>query len=418
MNELAITGKITDIISEYEYKMENATQALTAFKEAGENLKVAATIRGTWGNTHIDTGHVYESSIISSIKKSAWQHLYKLLHMDRLASARDKRIIEQEMQDPPEFTMENIRATYGDFVRDPWGNILRSLAEVFCDLDPAYKSHSKVKIGVKGLPKRIILKSVGAYGSWGNDRLENVLNALAAYQSKPLVTRQELMDLMKDEDALKESRGVKLVRYKNGNGHLIFHPDTLNDINKALAEYYGEVLPDCEDKDIDKQGSTAVAKDLQYYPTPEPVVQRVIRDLPNIQGKKILEPSCGCGRFMDALSELGANVVGIEVDPTRAGICREKGHSVLVKNFLETQPTESYDYVIMNPPFYGKHYAKHIEHAYKFVKPGGRLIAALPATARYDHGLVDGRWEDLPVGSFRKSGTNINTTILTKWKRD
>ena len=67
----------------------------------------------------------------------------------------------------------------------------------------------------------------------------------------------------------------------------------------------------------------------------------------------------------------------------------------------------------MNPPFYGKHYAKHVEHAFKFLKPGGTLTAILPATARYDHGLLEGKWDDLPVGSFSESGTNINTTVLT-----
>ena len=35
------------------------------------------------------------------------------------------------------------------------------------------------------------------------------------------------------------------------------------------------------------------------------------------------------------------------------------------------------------------------------------------ATARYDHGLLDGYWHDLPVGSFSESGTNICTTVLT-----
>ena len=34
-------------------------------------------------------------------------------------------------------------------------------------------------------------------------------------------------------------------------------------------------------------------------------------------------------------------------------------------------------------------------------------------TARYDHGLLDGSWHDLPVGSFSESGTNICTTLLT-----
>lgn len=210
-------------------------------------------------------------------------------------------------------------------------------------------------------------------------------------------------------------RGVWLKRFRNGNGHLFFDVAELRDINHALAEYYGDVLPDTTDeKPTRKQESTAVAKDLQYYPTPENVVDRVLTEAYIRPGDRVLEPSCGCGRFMDAIRKSGATVIGIEVDASRADICRSKGHSVLVKNFLETIPTADFDHVVMNPPFYGKHYVKHVKHALGFLKPGGKLTAILPATARYDHGLLDGQWLDLPVGSFSESGTNINTCVLTK----
>lgn len=36
--------------------------------------------------------------------------------------------------------------------------------------------------------------------------------------------------------------------------------------------------------------------------------------------------------------------------------------------------------------------------------------------ARYDHGLLDDlnpKWEDLPVGAFSESGTNVCTTVAT-----
>jgi len=426
---IALQRKLSDIVEEYQTKINGVPDVVAAFENAGNQLKAASCVAGTWGNTQIDTGHVYASTIETSLLKSAWQHVYKGLQIERIASAEDKRRFDQSMANPVPFTLENIRATFGDFIVDPKGNILRGLAEVFCALDPAYKSHDKVKIGVKGLPKRVILTNVGGYSSWGRDRLENILNALASYQGKPLVQHFELNEILKDGNSLLKpwkttnhkneeielpARGVYLRRFANGNGHLFFEPDTLRDINMALAEYYGDVLPDTsEEKPTQKQGSTAVSKDLQYYPTPLKVVKRVMDDISISKGDKVLEPSCGCGRFMDELSKEGANVLGIEVDPQRAGECRAKGHNVLIANFLETVPTGDFDRVVMNPPFYGKHYAKHVEHALKFLKKGGTLTAVLPITARYDHGLLDGSWRDLPVGSFSESNTNVNTTILT-----
>jgi hypothetical protein len=84
---------------------------------------------------------------------------------------------------------------------------------VFCGLDPIFKSHDKMKVGVKGLPKRVIVGYVSDYNSHGKDKIESVLNALAALQGKPLVTHRELVALLNDETALLEDASCR-------------HPDT------------------------------------------------------------------------------------------------------------------------------------------------------------------------------------------------
>lgn len=194
----------------------------------------------------------------------------------------------------------------------------------------------------------------------------------------------------------------------------------------ALAEFYGDVLPDSPDADEDRpapRASTAVSKDLQFYGTPQRVIDRVIGDL-SLTGARVLEPSCGDGRIMNALRAAGAWTYGVEVEPGRARQARKavdgKGHVVMCANFLDVEPDgalwDNFDFVVMNPPFYGKHYAKHVRHALRFLKPGGKLVAILPATARYDHGLLDDlkpSWSDLPVGAFAESGTNVPTTVAT-----
>ena len=101
--------------------------------------------------------------------------------------------------------------------------------------------------------------------------------------------------------------------------------------------------------------------------------------------------------------------------------CRAKGYAVQQANFLETTPEPVFDVVLMNPPFYGRHYQKHVEHAKRFLKTGGELLAILPASARYCHEYVAPRdswsneWRDLPVASFAASGTNVPTGIY-RWR--
>lgn len=429
--------RLSEIVEEYDEKRKAIPQALETFNAAGRALELAVTIAGVYGNTTINTGSNYEHAMERSLLVSAWKHVYAGLNIDRLASPDDKKRFEQAMEKPAAFTIDNIRATFGHYVADPRGSILRALAEVFCTLDPAYKSHDKVKIGVKGLPKRVIISNVQSHGGYGRDKLVSILNALAAVQGKPLVEWQDISALIANEDALLVDgeipagkyedarkivgRGVRLRRFSNGNGHLFFEPKELADINRGLAEFYGNVLPDTPDENPQKRQNTAVSKDLQFYPTPLKVIESVLSDVYQIKGKKALEPSCGDGRIMDALRAAGADVLGIEVDAGRAAVARAKGHAVMLKNFLETIPTGDFDLVVMNPPFYGKHYAKHVIHALKFLKSGGKLVAILPATARYDHGLIEARdkdWYDLPVGSFSESGTNINTSVLSIIKKD
>jgi SAM-dependent methyltransferase len=433
---------LPDVVAEYDVKKAALDNAFKAFQEAGGELKMAATIGGTFGQVNICTGRVYESVLHEHLLKSAWLHIYDGCNIKMLSSPREQKLFEQALSKPAPFTLENIRATFGRFLLNPRVSMLRALAEVFCGLDPAYKSHDKVKIGVAGLPKRVVMHGFSRYSTYGRDHVMTILNALAVYQGKPPVSWREVNLLMDDEKALEvartlppepgktepvevPARGIRLRTFQNGNGHLFFNPDTLKDINRALAEYYGDVLPDTTDEKPDKpRTGTAVSKDLQFYWTSNDTIERAMNHHNIKRGERWLEPSCGDGRMMDYLRNKGAIAFGFEVDHGRWMQCRAKGHAALCTNFLDTAVEPTFDGVLMNPPFYGKHYAKHVRHAIKFLKPGGILIAILPITARYDHGLLDDlatsryneNWSDLPVGSFSESGTNINTTVLTYHK--
>lgn len=431
----------SDLVAEYDAKVAGLASACAAFTEAQTEILRASTMGGAYPGMRLETGSVSESDMRRALLRSAWRHVWSFYGFGDIASAKEKRRVEHLFEDPPSFTVDNIRDQFGDLASDPWGAILRGLAEVFSNLDPAYKSHEKVKIGAKGLPKRVILAGFNSTFGRGSDECRDILNALAAYQRKPLLTNVEMKALEKDGECLRDDgeapdpyqsryerardpksvkiigRGVWLKQFANGNGHLFFGPEALRDINHALAEFYGDVLADCPDDDADRPAprtGTAVARDLQFYPTPPAVIERLLGGVYRLAGAEVLEPSCGDGRILDALRNSGAKAFGVEVDGVRASEARAKGHNVLTANFLATDPEPRFDAVVMNPPFYGKHYAKHVRHAMRWLRPGGWLHAILPVTARYDHGLLDDlrpQWSDLPVGSFSSSGTNINTCI-------
>ena len=440
MNLPAVQRTVSDLVAEYDEKAAAIPAALKAFEDAKSAIEMAGCVMGTYVGTVVDgRAYVSEQQMRNNLLKSGWKAVYNRLQIERIASAKDKKLFERTIEAPPPLTFDNAKATFGDYLIRPRHHILRGLAETFADLDPAYKSHSKVKIGVKGLPKRVILSSYGSsYGTFGKDKLKDIINALAAYRMQPLMEYSEFSAIDRahqmGEDAILDGReyeaaerygktevyptldrGLTIRRFGNGNAHVFFAPETLRDINMALAEFYGEVLPDVDPDQPERAPSTAVAKDLQFYWSPDHAIEAAL----NFAGiyrraepMRVLEPSCGDGRILDALRAKGCGSFGIEYHAGRAAEARAKGHNVLTSNFLECPAKPEFDAVVMNPPFYGRHYAKHVRHAVKFLKPGGTLVSILPATARYDHQELEGDWQDLPVASFADCGTNIPTVLL------
>lgn len=443
---VALPVTVSDLIDEYAVKDAAVDRAIEDFNRAWDALGIATTVHGTYAEAIGSKPYLRADDLRKNLLRSGWKAVYARLQIDRVATAKDKQLFQRTLADPPPLTFDNAKATFGDYLMRPRFHVLRGLAEVFVDLDPAYKSHSKVKIGVKGLPKRIILSGFGefSYGSYGRDKLRDIINALAAYQNKPAYEYHETRAMEAahqlgedavfdgrsyfagrkgDEELKTVDRGLTIRKFSNGNIHVFFDAPTLLAINKALAEFYGEVLPDAEPDDVKPSASTAVAKDLQFYPSPADVIAKALEfagihtrdsysrysDLPEY---RVLEPSCGDGRILDQLRACGCRALGIEYHPGRAAEARAKGHNVVTGNFLDQVPVPEFDKIVMNPPFYGRHYIKHVRHAEKFLKPGGTLVAILPATAHYDHGELKGEWRDLPVGSFSEVGTNVPTGLL------
>ena len=426
---LATQRTVLDMIAEYDAKAAGVDSAIASYESACTAIEMAGTVMGTYVAPVLRSrGYVHASDIRRNLLQSGWKAIYNRLQIDRIASANDKRLFERTLADPPPLTFDNAKATFGPYLENPRAHILRGLAETFCDLDPGYRSHSKVKIGVKGLPKRVILRSVGGHGSYGRDKLRDIVNALAAYRGEPLAEHDDFKELDALHSYINARSGEARVRwltvrkFLNGNAHVFFDADALLDINRALAEFYGEVLPDVEPEETKPQVGTSVSKDLQFYWSPPSVVDAALdfANVHDLRGWKynppapirVLEPSCGDGRILDAIASHGHSGLGIEYHPVRAAQAQAKGHKVVLANFLECPPTPEFDAVVMNPPFYGRHYVKHVRHALKFLKPGGTLVSILPATAHYDHKELSGDWQDLPVASFAEAGTNVPTGLL------
>jgi len=82
-----------------------------------------------------------------------------------------------------------------------------------------------------------------------------------------------------------------------------------------------------------------------------------------------------------------------------------------------------YNRIFLNPPFSAGRDAAHIQHAYQFLAPGGRLVA-IASTQWQTHktapakafqaflAKLDAKVEQIEAGAFKKSGTDVPTTLI------
>ena len=181
------------------------------------------------------------------------------------------------------------------------------------------------------------------------------------------------------------------------------------------------------------KGGVRVVSAPQLFPTPPHLAARMV-ELAQIEpGHRVLEPSAGTGVLCKAITAARptAQVFAVEIniqlcellsqtitppEDKAAGICK----NVLQGDFLEVDGLgNQWDRIVMNPPFADGADIKHISHALKHLKPGGRLVAICANGPRQNEKLRpvveahDGIWQELPPDTFISSGTSVRTVLLS-----
>ncbi len=162
-----------------------------------------------------------------------------------------------------------------------------------------------------------------------------------------------------------------------------------------------------------------------YFPTPAPVIERMLDAARIESGMTVLEPSAGKGNIADAIKEETpqANLRVVEISGQLRKILAAKGYELAGEDFLEHKG--EYDRIVMNPPFEKGQDMEHVRRAYDLLKPDGRVVAIMSEGLffRSDKKATEFReWleglggtsEKLPEGAF-KSGeraTGVATRLV------
>jgi tRNA G10 N-methylase Trm11 len=170
-----------------------------------------------------------------------------------------------------------------------------------------------------------------------------------------------------------------------------------------------------------------------FFPTPIELAETVI-DLAEIKpGNTILEPSAGLGHLAELIrAQYPENDLKlVEYNISLSEALKQKGFEVDNSDFLDYSGGP-YDRIIMNPPFENLEDIAHVEHAFKLLAPGGRLVSIMANNKGGERQKVKdftdfvnnyGYSETNPEGSFKSAfnptGVNTITVVLDKpWETE
>jgi Methyltransferase small domain len=136
-----------------------------------------------------------------------------------------------------------------------------------------------------------------------------------------------------------------------------------------------------------------------YFPTPDDLIAKMIGFAAIEPSDICLEPSAGSGSIALALRAIGVEQIDcVESYRVLRQALELQRFRLVGSDFLEMQPSATYNKILMNPPFGKNVYVQHIQHAYRFLARGGRLVAIAPCG-----------YETATVGAPKKFREWLNT---------
>jgi len=185
---------------------------------------------------------------------------------------------------------------------------------------------------------------------------------------------------------------------------------------------------DAERKIAGLEQNAKFAKIRGFFPTPRAVADLMLEHVNLTEGDLVLEPSAGSGALCDMIAEYfpRATLHAVEVSHMLREILTLKGHELIGRDIYDLDPVDSigkYDAIIMNPPFEKMQDADHVRFCYAMLKSGGTLVSVMSPSPFHNstHAAADfrswfdtfgGEKFDLPVGSFKKSGTGVSSCFI------
>ena len=170
---------------------------------------------------------------------------------------------------------------------------------------------------------------------------------------------------------------------------------------------------------------TAIQQGIwDFYPTTQLVIDKMMAIAHLQKNHYVLEPSAGTGDLVTAIALSGVNNLDcFEIHPLLQQALKLQDFNLIGANFLASTPQPVYARILTNPPFSNNGVARHTQHAYLFLKPGGKLVTLAhhynlkpsPSDRSFFAWLKDNQARFLNLGQAFKNGdrkTNVPLQLI------
>lgn len=194
------------------------------------------------------------------------------------------------------------------------------------------------------------------------------LNPSAGYRQDTYVTVQGHYDLGSNPTEVKDELARVL--------------QSLGGVQVSAVRWAFDYDPADAAQEVVASGCLPDQKTHQYYPTPERLARIAVDHADIGDTDTVLEPSAGMGGLADLLPK--ERTTCVEISALHCKVLEAKGHGVAQGDFLAWAKSTGgrFDRIVMNPPFSEGRWQAHTEAAAGLLKPGGKLVAILPESAR------------------------------------
>jgi hypothetical protein len=174
-------------------------------------------------------------------------------------------------------------------------------------------------------------------------------------------------------------------------------------------------------------GEITDPKAAEFFPTPKALAELLVERAELDFCSRVLEPSAGMGAIALAARarQPSAHIVCVEALDQSAAKLTELGFDTTTADFLALTPERlnTFTRVLLNPPFSRRQDIQHVRHAYRFLEPGGVLVAIMSSGVKHRDDKLgrdfrafveanQGEIWDCPPNSFAESGTGVNTVMV------